>query len=64
MVYSTCKSIFLNQGTVPLEYCRKDWVNGLLLFFSFIVLSELNYGIGKGYRVYGAILSRMATRKS
>jgi len=25
MVYSTCKSTFLNQGTAPLEYCRTDW---------------------------------------
>lgn len=30
MQYATCLTFFVNQDTVPIEYCRSDWVR--LLF--------------------------------
>lgn len=56
----------MNHGTDSLEYCRKDWVSEALYSFLLVVLYfiPLTYCIiGQGYRVYGALLSWLATRK-
>lgn len=45
MQYASCLTFFVNQDTVPIEYCRSDWVGLAPISFYFWAIFMDSYSL-------------------